>query len=82
MMEENSSVSEHVLKISGYTDKLIALGITIPIKLGIHHVLQSLPRSYKSFVMNYNVQGMKKSLLELLSMLKTVEVEIKKEHEV
>ena len=32
--------------------------------------------------MNYNMQGMKKSLPELLSMLKTVEVEIKKEHQV
>ena len=62
MMEEHSSVSEHVLKMSGYADKLIALGITIPIELGIHHVLQSLPPSYKSFVMNYNMQGMKKSL--------------------
>ena len=32
--------------------------------------------------MNYNMQGMKKSLPELLSMLKTAEVEIKKEHQV
>ncbi len=82
MMEEHSSVSEHVLKMSGYADKLIALGIMIPIELGIHRVLQSLPPSYKSFVMNYNMQGMKKSLPELLSMLKTAEVEIKKEHQV
>ena len=71
MMEENSSVSEHVLKMSGYADKLVSLGITIPIDLGIHRVLQSLPPSYKSFVMNYNMQGMKKSLPKLLSMLKT-----------
>src|SRR3954463_8810091 len=82
MMEENSSVSEHVLKMSGYGDKLVSLGITIPIDLGIHRVLQSLPPSYKSFVMNYNMQAMKKSLPELLSMLKTAEVEIKKEHQV
>src|SRR3954467_10565927 len=82
MMEEHSSVSEHVLKMSGYADKLVSLGIMIPIDLGIHHVLQSLPPSYKSFVMNYNMPGMKKSLPELLSMLKTAEVEIKKEHQV
>src|SRR3954466_2261031 len=82
MMEEHSSVSEHVLKMSGYADKLVSLGITIPIELGIHRVLQSLPPSYKSFVMNYNMQGMKKSLPKLLSMLKTAEVEIKKEHQV
>ena len=82
MMEENSSVSEHVLRMSAYADKLIALGITIPNELGIHRVLQSLPPSYKNFVMNYNMQGMKKTLPELLSMLKTAEVEIKKEHQV
>src|SRR4051812_7506585 len=82
MMEDNSSVSEHVLKISRYADQLVSLGITIPIDLGIHRVLKSLPPSYKSFVMNYNMQGMKKSLPELLSMLKTAEVEIKKEHQV
>src|SRR3954467_2222015 len=82
MIEEHSSVSEHVLKMSGYADKLVSLGISIPIDLGIHRVLQSLPPSYKSFVMNYNMQGMKKSLPELLSMLKTAEVEIKKEHQV
>src|SRR4051812_14436751 len=74
MMEEHNSVSEHVLRMSGYADKLTALGISIPIELGIHRVLHSLPPSYKRFVMNYNMQGMKKSLLELLSMLKIVEV--------
>jgi hypothetical protein len=82
MMEENSSVSKHVLKLSGYTDKLISLGITILSDLGTHRVLQSLPPSYKIFVMNYNIQGMRKTLPELLSMLKIVEVEIKKEYQV
>src|SRR3954462_15130732 len=82
MMEEHSSVSEHVLKMSGYADKLVGLGISIPIDLGINRVLQSISPRYKSFVMNYNMQGMKKSLPELLSMLKTAEVEIKKEHQV
>ena len=70
MMEENSSVSEHVLKMSGYADKLVSLGITIPIDLGIHRVLQSLPPSYKSFMMNYNMQGMKKSLPSFYQCLK------------
>ena len=81
-MEENSSVSEHVLKMSGHANKLQELGITIPNELGIHRVLQSLPPSYKNFVMNYNMQCMKKTLPKLFSMLKTTEVEIKKEHQV
>ncbi|KAK1668262.1 hypothetical protein QYE76_056421 [Lolium multiflorum] len=51
-------------------------------QLGIHRVLQSLPPSYKNFVMNYNMQNMNKELPELFSMLKSAEVEIQKEHQV
>ena len=43
---------------------------------------QSLPPSYKGFAMNYNTQGMDKTILELFVMLKAAEVEIKKEHQV
>src|SRR3954469_2093340 len=71
-----------VIKMSGHAIKLQSLGIVIPNALGIHRVLQSLPPSYKNFVMNYNMQNMDKSLLELFSMLKSAEVEIKKEHQV
>ncbi|KAK1698424.1 hypothetical protein QYE76_015121 [Lolium multiflorum] len=62
--------------------KLSDLGIVIPNKLGIHRVLQSPPPSYKNFVMNYNMQNMNKELPELFSMLKSAEVEIKKENQV
>ena len=81
-MEEGSSVSEHVLTMSGHANKLRELGIPIPNELGIHRVLQSLPPSYKNFVMNYNMHCMNKTLPELSSMLKTAEVEIMKEHQV
>ncbi|KAK1695808.1 hypothetical protein QYE76_012505 [Lolium multiflorum] len=82
MMEEGSSVSEHMFAMSGHAKKLSDLGIVIPNKLGIHRVLQSLPPSYKNFVMNYNMQNMNKELPELFSMLKSAEVEIKKENQV
>ncbi|KAK1630183.1 hypothetical protein QYE76_004498 [Lolium multiflorum] len=82
MMEEGNSVSEHVFSMSGHTRKLSDLGIVIPNQLGIHRVLQSLPPSYKNFVMNYNMQNMNKELPELFSMLKSAEVEIQKEHQV
>ena len=45
-------------------------------------ILQSLPPSYKSFMMNYNMQGMDKTIPGLFAMLKAAEVEIKKEHQV
>ena len=79
-MEEHSSVSEHVVKMSGYVQRLNALECKIPNELTIDRVLQSLPPSFKGFVMNYNMHGMAKTLSEVFVMLKTAEVEIKKEH--
>ena len=81
-IEENSSVSEHILKMSGYHNQLTQLGVDLPFDCVIGRVLQSLPPSYKVFVMNYNMQGMNKTIPELSAMLKAMEVEIKKEHQV
>ena len=81
-MEENSSVSEHILKMSGYHNQLTQLGVDLPAKSVIDKVLQSLPASYKGFVVNYNMQGMEKTIPELFAVLKAAEVEIKKEHQV
>ena len=81
-MEEHSSVSEHVVKMSGYVQRLKALECEIPNELAIDRVLQSLPPSYKQFVLNHNMHGMEKSLAELFAMLKAAEVEIKKQHQV
>ena len=81
-MEENSSVSEHILKMSGLHNRMTQLNINLPDDAVIDRILQSLPPSYKSFVMNYNMQGMEKTIPEVYSMLKSAEVEIKKEHQV
>jgi hypothetical protein len=81
-MEENSSVSEHVLKMSGYFNRLNQLGVNLLDEVVIDRVFQSLPPSYKSFVMNYNMHGMEKVIPKLFAMLKAAEVEIKKGHQV
>ena len=81
-MEENSSVSEHILTMSGLHNRLSQLGVNLPNDSVIDRILQSLPPSYKSFVMNYNMQGMEKTIPEVYSMLKSAEVEIRKEHQV
>ena len=81
-MEENSSVSEHILRMSGYHNHLTQLRVNLPDDSVIDRVLKSLPPSYKSFMMNYNMQGMDKTILELFAMLKAREVEIKKEYQV
>ena len=81
-MEENSSVSEHILRMSGYHNHLTHLGVNLLDDSVIDRVLQSLPPSYKGFVMNYNMQGMEKTIPKLFAMLKATEVEIKKENQV
>ncbi|KAK1612843.1 hypothetical protein QYE76_036516 [Lolium multiflorum] len=68
--------------MTGHAKKLSDLEIVIPNRLGINRILQSLPPSYKNFVMNYNMQNMNKELPELFAMLKAAEIEIKKEHQV
>ena len=68
--------------MSGYNNHLIQLGVNLPDDSVIDRILQSLPPSYKSFVMNFNMQGMDKTIPELFAMLKAAEVEIKKEHQV
>ena len=79
-MEEHNSMSEHVVKMSDYVHCLNDLDFKIPDELAIDRVLRSLPPSYERFVLNYNMQGMFKTLSELFTMLKISEMEIKKEH--
>ena len=81
-MEENSSVSEHILRMPGYHNHLTQLGVNLLDDSDIDNVLQSLPPSYKGFVMNYNMQEMEKTIPELFMMMKSMKVEIKKEHQV
>ena len=66
-MKENGSVSEHILKMSGLHNRLSQLGVNLLDDTVIDRTLQSLPPSYKSFVMNYNMQGMVKTIPEVFS---------------
>ena len=45
-MEENSSTSEHVLRMSEYYNRLNQVGVNLPDKIVIDRVLYSLPPSY------------------------------------
>ena len=68
--------------MSRYHNHLTQLGVELPVDSVIDRVVQSLPPCYKGFVLNNNMQGMDKTIPELLAMLKAAEVEIKKEHQV
>ena len=72
-MEENSSISEHILRMSGYYNHLTRLGVNLSDDSVIDRVLKSLSPSYKGFMMNYNMQGMNKTIPELFAMLKAAE---------
>ena len=69
-MEENSSASEHVLRMSGYYNRLNQVGVNLPDKTMIDRILYSLSLSYQIFVMNYDMQGME-MIPELFAVLKT-----------
>ena len=43
-MEENRSTSEHVLKLSGYYNRLNQVGVNLPDKIVIDRVLLSLTK--------------------------------------
>ena len=69
---------EHVLRVSGYYNHLNQVGVNLLDKIVIDRVLWSLSPSYWNFVMNYNMQGMTKTIPKLFVMLKSTKVEIKK----
>ena len=75
---EGSPVSPHVIKMIGYIETLDRLGSELHDDLAVDIILQSLPPSYEPFIMNFQMNGMEKSLSELHGMLKTAEESIKK----
>ncbi|GKD35992.1 zinc finger, CCHC-type containing protein, partial [Tanacetum coccineum] len=68
--EEGQSVSSYVLKINGYIDNLERLGHTVSLNLGVSLILISLHKEFDSFVQNYNMHSMGKTINELHAMLK------------
>jgi hypothetical protein len=75
---EGSPASPHVIKMMGYIETLTKLSCEIKDDLAIDVILQSLPASYESFIMNFHMNVMKKTVAELHGMLKTAEDRIKK----
>ena len=78
-MVEVGSISERVIKLVGYAQRLSDLGFAIPATLDADIFLASLPPSYNGFIMNYNMNGLDKTTDELFAMLKTVEASMQKD---
>jgi hypothetical protein len=64
----------------GYIEILTKLGCEIKDDLATNVILQSLSASYESFIMNFHMNGMEKTVAELHEMLKTTKDSIKKNH--
>ena len=78
-MAESGSISEHGIKLVGYTQRLSALGFVIPMTLVTDILLASRPPYYNGFIMNYKMNGLDKTTDELFAMLKTAEASMQKD---
>jgi hypothetical protein len=77
-LAEDSPVSPHVIKMMGYIETLTKLGCEIKDDLATDVILQSLLASYESFIMNFHMNDMEKTMAKLHGMLKTAVDSIKK----
>ncbi|KAL0286745.1 UNVERIFIED_CONTAM: hypothetical protein Sradi_7140800 [Sesamum radiatum] len=68
-MTEGSSVQSHGVTMLSLMEKLEDLKVELNNDTYIDVVLQSLPPSYDSFIVNYNMNGLEKSIHELINML-------------
>ncbi|WVZ96608.1 hypothetical protein U9M48_042224 [Paspalum notatum var. saurae] len=75
---EGSPASPHVIKMIGHIEALDRFGIELEPELATDVILQSLPPSFEPFIMNYHMNSLDKTLIELHGMLKTAEESIKK----
>ncbi|KAL0411261.1 UNVERIFIED_CONTAM: Retrovirus-related Pol polyprotein from transposon RE2 [Sesamum latifolium] len=68
-MAEGSSVQSHGVKMLSLVEKLEDLKAGLNNDTYIDVILQSLPPSYDLFIVNYNMNGLEKSIHELINML-------------
>ncbi|KAL0405968.1 UNVERIFIED_CONTAM: hypothetical protein Slati_3910700 [Sesamum latifolium] len=68
-MTEGSSVHSHGVKMLSLMEKLKDLKAGLNNDTYIDVILQSLPPSYDPFIVNYNMNGLEKSIHELINML-------------
>ncbi|KAK8986980.1 hypothetical protein V6N11_055297 [Hibiscus sabdariffa] len=78
-MTEGTPVEAHVIKMMGYVQTLEKLGFPLKNELATDLILQSLPGSFKPFVLNFNMNEISKTLPQLLGMLRTAESDMKKD---
>ncbi|GJZ38656.1 hypothetical protein Tco_0585219 [Tanacetum coccineum] len=79
--EEGRSVSSYVLRMKSYIDNLERLGHLMSLNLAVSLILVSQSKKYDSFVQNYNMHDMGKTVNELPDMLKLHEQTLSKKYD-
>ncbi|KAI3780382.1 hypothetical protein L2E82_10363 [Cichorium intybus] len=76
--QEGTAVSAHMLKMKAYVDRLERLGFSIAQQLVTDIILHSLSSTFSQFTLNFNMNGLEKTIMELHGMLKTAEANMSK----
>ena len=69
-MTEGSSIHDHRLKMIALIERLASLVVIMENELYTDLLLKSLPLSFNTFVVNFNMHNMETSLVELVNILK------------
>jgi hypothetical protein len=77
-LAKGSQVSPHVIKMMCYIETLTKLGCEIKDDLATDVILQSLPTSYESFIMNFHMNDMEKTMAELHGMFKKARIALRR----
>ncbi|XP_024628742.1 uncharacterized protein [Medicago truncatula] len=76
-LSEESPVGPHLVKMIGYSENLTRLEFVLEQELVVDLFLQALPKSFNSFVQNFLMNDMDKTLPQLAAMLRTTEKNMK-----
>ncbi|GJW45913.1 zinc finger, CCHC-type containing protein [Tanacetum coccineum] len=76
--EEGQFISSYVLKMKSYIDNLERLSHPVSLSLAVSLILVSIRKEYDSFVQNYNMYSMGKTVNDLHAMLKLHEQNLPK----
>ncbi|KAK4370875.1 hypothetical protein RND71_010350 [Anisodus tanguticus] len=77
-LNEGGQVSQHVLKMIELIERVASIGTKLEKNVATTLILNSLPRSFENFIVNFNMNGTKATLPELHNMLKTFESSVSK----
>lgn len=77
-LSEGSPVSPYVLNMISIIERLEKMDIKLNKCLRNNLILQSLPGSFRQFIMNFNMQIMTSSYADLHNILKTAEKDMNK----